>query len=56
VNDGEGWGGMLDRMLGPQEPSPGPPYTHVLKLPETEEEIAAEPLLPRLTITRDGDS
>jgi hypothetical protein len=48
-------GGLLRAMLGPPEPSPGPPYAHVLKLPETEEEMAAEPVWPHFTVTREAD-
>lgn len=49
----EGAGDFLRALLGPlhPEPSAGPPYTHVLRHPETEEEIAAEPMLPAYTVT-----
>lgn len=46
-------GGFLHGAFQPK-PSPGPPYTHVHKLPETEEEMAADPFLPSFTITREG--
>lgn len=43
---------VLRAALGPgPEPSSGPPYIHVLKHPETDEEIAAQPYLPTYTIT-----
>jgi hypothetical protein len=49
-------GEFLRRLFGPTagQPSSGPPYTHVHRLPEAEEEMAAAPLLPSLTITKDG--
>jgi hypothetical protein len=48
--------GLLSAMLGPgQSPSPGPPYTHVLKHPETEEEMAAAFDQPMLTISRESE-
>ena len=49
----EGAGDFLRTLLGPLEPglSAEPPYTHVLRLPETEEEMAAEPVLPAYTVT-----
>lgn len=46
--------GFLRLIMRP-DPSPGPPYTHVRKLPETEEEMAAAPFLPSLTITRERE-
>jgi len=47
-------GRLLRSMLGP-DPSPGPPYVHVLKLPETEEEMAANPFdEPMFTVARGG--
>jgi len=50
-------GEFLSRLFGPaaDEPSSGPPYTHVHRLPETEEEMAAAPLLPSHTITRESE-
>lgn len=54
----EGAGALLAAMFGPpaDQPSSGPPYTHVHRLPETEEEIAAAPWPPIThTITRDGE-
>ena len=46
--------GFLRSIMQP-EPHSGPPYVHVHKLPETEEEMAAAPFLPSLTITREGE-
>ncbi len=43
---------LLRSMLGPPDPEPGPPYVHVLAMPETEEEIAAQPYLPTMTVER----
>ena len=58
MRDAEGGAGagFLSRLFGPlaDQPSSGPPYTHVHRLPETEEEMMAAPLLPAHTITRDG--
>lgn len=51
----KGAGDYLRALLGPldPEPSPGPPYTHVHRLPETEEEMASGPWPPIThTITR----
>ena len=51
-------GELLGRLFGPSadEPSSGPPYTHVHRLPETEEEIASGPWPPIThTITREGE-
>lgn len=50
-------GEFLSRLFGPAagQPSSGPPYTHVHRLPETEEEMAAAPLLPSHTITRESE-
>jgi len=50
-------GEFLGRLFGAaaDEPSSGPPYTHVHMLPETEEEMAAERSLPSHTITREGE-
>jgi hypothetical protein len=45
----DAFGRLLCSMLGPPELSPGPPFTHVLAMPETEEEIAAQPYLPAMT-------
>lgn len=44
----EGAGGFLRTLLGPHsaEPSSGPPYTHVHKLPEDEEGQEYEPWVP----------
>lgn len=36
-------GHLLRNIFGAQEPEPGPSFTHTLKLPDTEEEMAAEP-------------
>ncbi len=49
----KGAGDFLRALLGPLDPEPSaaPPYTHVLKHPETEEEMAAEPMLPTHTVT-----
>jgi hypothetical protein len=49
---GDAIGRLLRSMLGPPEPSPGPPFTHVHVMPETEEEIAAQPYLPTMTVER----
>ena len=53
----EGAGGFLRALLGPVSPEPasGPPYTHVLKFPETEEEEAAQPYLPTHTVSRESE-
>jgi hypothetical protein len=42
---------MGSKVLG-GDPVPGPPYTHVHRLPETEEDAAAEPFLPAFTVER----
>ena len=36
-------GHLLQAIFGAPEHRDGPPFTHTLKLPETEEEMAAEP-------------
>lgn len=46
------FGKLLRGMLGRPDPQPGPPYTHTLTHPETEEETAAEPALPAFTVER----
>lgn len=52
----DGFGSLLGAMLGADpSPSSGSPYTHVLRLPETEEEMAAAPVLPRFTVSREGE-
>lgn len=43
---------LLRDIFGSQEPPPGPPFTHTLRLPETEQEMAAEPGAS-FTITED---
>jgi len=46
-------GEFVRSMMGADpDPGDGHPYEHVLRLPETEEEMAAEPFLPSLTIIR----
>lgn len=45
----EATGTFLKAIIAP-ESSGGPPYTHVHRLPETEEEADADPFLPSLTI------
>lgn len=49
---------FLSRLFGPtaDQPSSGPPYTHMHRLPETGEEMAAA-LWPPIThtITKDGE-
>lgn len=49
---GDTLGNFLRSMLGPPDPHPGPPYTHTLAMPETEEEITAQPYLPTMTVDR----
>jgi hypothetical protein len=44
-------GVFLRAILGP-DPAPGPPYSHTLKLPEAEEEMAAAPSLPSMKVIR----
>ena len=51
----DGAGAWLSRMLGPGPSHSGPPYTHVHKLPETEEEMAAAPEMPPFTISRESE-
>lgn len=46
--------GFLRAVMQP-EPSAGPPHVHVHRLPEAEEEMAAGPFLPSLTIAREGE-
>ena len=46
---------FLRTALGPGRDQPGPPYAHVFRPPETEEEMAADPFLPSLTITRESE-
>lgn len=50
-------GEFLSRLFGPlnPEPSSGPPHAHVHRLPETEEEMTAAPVLPALTVERGLD-
>ena len=50
MSDGDGFGRLLRSMLGAPDPQPGPPFTHVHAMPETEEEIAAQPYLPTMTV------
>lgn len=46
-------GRLLQDIFGGGD-EPGPPFTHTLKLPETEEEMAAAPLLPSFTLSEDA--
>lgn len=46
-------GRLLQDIFGGGDHQPGSPFTHTLKLPETEEEMAAAPLLPSFTLSED---
>lgn len=48
----EAVGAMAGFLRAIMQPPPG---IHVHKPPETEEEMAADPFLPSLTITREGE-
>jgi hypothetical protein len=50
---GETIGMFLSAMLGGRPRQDGPPYEHRHALPETEEEMAAAPLLPTMDMVRD---
>lgn len=51
----EGAGDFLCALLGPLDagPSSGPPYTHVYKLPEVDEDQEPEPWIP-FTVEKGG--
>lgn len=49
------FGSFLRAALGGGPRRDGPPYEHRHRLPETEEELAAEPFLPSLTVEHEGN-